>query len=137
MPCTCARDCVVLGGIDAQTLRARSADAVGWAGSKELFAQRSRGFTFVEAALIPYLAIFVFSPFSVGVRIVFPVVPWIGYLALSGLKGVVEKRAPRYSPGAAWALILLMAVPYGQFYRKDKFDPIRETSGLPEFNQLC
>jgi hypothetical protein len=67
----------------------------------------------------------------------FPAVPWFGYLALSGLKGLLEKSAPRYSAGAVWTLILLIAIPYGQFYRKQDFGPIRETAGLPEFNQLC
>jgi hypothetical protein len=67
----------------------------------------------------------------------FPAVPWFGYLALSGLKGLVEKSAPRYSAGAVWTLIVLIAIPYGQFYRKQDFGPIRETAGLPEFNQLC
>jgi 4-amino-4-deoxy-L-arabinose transferase-like glycosyltransferase len=96
-----------------------------------------RGFTFVEAALIPYLTIIVLSPFAGGVRMVFPVVPWIGYLALSGLKSLAEKLAPRYSPATVCALILLVAVPYGQFYRKANFGLIRQTAGLPEFNQVC
>jgi hypothetical protein len=96
-----------------------------------------RGFTFVEAALIPYLAIIALFPFPGGVRIVFPVVPWIGYLALSGLKNLAKKIALRHAPAAAWTLILLIAIPYGQFYRKQNFRPIRETTGLPEFNQLC
>jgi len=104
---------------------------------KGLFVQWNRGFTFVEAALIPYLTLIVLFPFPGGIRMVFPVVPWIGYHALSGLKTLAEKLTPRYSQGAAWALILLVAVPYGQFYRHGNFGPIRETTGLPEFNQLC
>jgi 4-amino-4-deoxy-L-arabinose transferase-like glycosyltransferase len=96
-----------------------------------------RSCTFVEAALMPYLAIIVLSPFSGGVRMMFPVIPWIGYLALRGLRNFAEKRAPHYSPAAAWALIVLVAVSYGQFYRKVNFGPIRQTAGLPEFNQLC
>src|ERR1019366_9658688 len=97
----------------------------------------NRGFTFVEAALIPYLTVIALFPFPGGVRMVFPVVPWIGYHAIYGLKSVVEKLDPRYSPGAVWALILLIAISYGQFYRKSNFGPIRETTGLPEFHQLC
>jgi hypothetical protein len=97
----------------------------------------NRGFSFVEAALIPYLTIIVLFPFPGGVRMVFPVVPWVGYHALYGLKSMAEKLAPRCSPGAAWALVLLIAIPYGQFYRKGNFGPIRETTGKPEFNQLC
>lgn len=68
---------------------------------------------------------------------VFAVVPWIGYLALAGLKDRMKKSAPRCSSAAAWALILLIAIPFGQFYWKQNFGPIRETAGLPEFNQLC
>jgi len=99
--------------------------------------RRKRGFTFVEAALIPYLAIILLSPFSGGVRMMFPVVPWIGYLALSGLRSLAEKLAPLHSPVAAWAVLVLVAISYGQFYRKANFGPIRQTAGLPEFNQLC
>jgi len=104
---------------------------------KGIFARQNRRFTFVEAALIPYLTIIVMPVDPGGIRMIFPVVPWIGYLALSGFKTVVEKSAPRYSPRASWALILLFAISFGQFYRKQSFGPIRETAGLPEFNQLC
>jgi hypothetical protein len=91
----------------------------------------------VEAALVPHLTIIVVPVDPGGIRMMFPAVPWFGYLALSGLKGLLEKSAPRYSAGAVWTLILLIAIPYGQFYRKQDFGPIRETAGLPEFNQLC
>ena len=104
---------------------------------KGFFAQCKRGFTFVEAALIPYLTIIVLPPYEGGVRIVFPVVPWIGYLALSGLNSEMEKRVSRHAPSVTWVLILLIAIPFGQFYFKHNFGPIRETTGLPEFNQLC
>ena len=90
----------------------------------------NRGFTFVEAALIPYLTVIALFPFPGGVRMVFPVVPWIGYHAIYGLKSVVEKLAPRYSPGAVWALILLIAISYGQFYRKGNFgQAVRDNTG--------
>ncbi len=104
---------------------------------KGFAAQCNRGFTFVEAALIAYVTIVVLPPYQGGVRIMFPVVPWIGYLAISGLKNVMEKRFPRYSPSSTWALVLLIAIPFGEFYFKNNFGPIRETTGLPEFNQLC
>jgi hypothetical protein len=99
--------------------------------------QWKRGITFVEAAIVPYLTIIVLWPFSDGVRAVFPVVPWIGYLAISGCKDLAKKLDPRYSRAAAWALVLLVAVPYVQFYRHVDFGPIRQTAGLPEFNQVC
>jgi hypothetical protein len=104
---------------------------------KGIFAQEKRRFTFVEAALIPYFTIIVIPVDPGGIRMMFPAVPWFGYLVLSGLKGLVEKSAPRYSASAVWTLIILIAIPYGQFYRKQDFGPIRESAGRPEFNQLC
>ncbi|HEX9109955.1 MAG TPA: glycosyltransferase family 39 protein [Terriglobales bacterium] len=101
------------------------------------FFRWKRGFTFVEAALVPYLTIIVLWPFPTGVRAVFPVVPWIGYLAISGCKDLGKKLAPRYSLAAASAVFLLIAVCYVQAYRKVSFGPIHETMGLPEFNQVC
>jgi hypothetical protein len=99
--------------------------------------QSRRGFTFVETALAAYLAIIILWPFPAGVRMVFPVVPWIGYLAISGCKGLTKNMGPRYSPALTSALFLLIAVGYVQFYRGVSFGPIRQTTGLPEFNQLC
>jgi hypothetical protein len=101
------------------------------------FLQWKRGLTFLEAALIPYLIIVVLWPFPAGVRIVFPLVPWFGYLAVSGCKSVAEKIIPRYSPPAAGAFVLIIALCYAQFYRKADFGPIHQTAGLPAFNQLC
>jgi 4-amino-4-deoxy-L-arabinose transferase-like glycosyltransferase len=101
------------------------------------FFRGKRGLTFVEAALIPYMVIVVLWPFPAGVRVAFPVLPWIGYLALLGLKGLADKLTPRWSPAAVWALVVLIAVPYVQSYRHVDFGPIRQTAGLPEFNQLC
>ena len=102
-----------------------------------LLFQARRGFTFVETTLAAYLAIIILWPFPAGVRMVFPVVPWIGYLAISGCKGLANKVAPRYSPAATSALFLLIAVCDVQFYRGVSFGPIRQTTGLPEFNQVC
>jgi hypothetical protein len=99
--------------------------------------QSKRGFTFVEAALVPYLIIAILWPFPAGVRMVFPVVPWVGYLAISGFKDLAKKLASIYSPAAASTLLLLIAVCYTQSYRKHSFGPIRQTTGLPEFNQIC
>jgi hypothetical protein len=101
------------------------------------FLQWKRGLTFLEAALVPYVVIVVLWPFPAGVRMVFPLVPWIGYLALSGCKSVAEKIIPRYSPAAAGALVLVIGLCYAQFYRKADFGTIRQTAGLAEFNQLC
>ena len=102
-----------------------------------LVIQSRRGFTFVETALAAYFAIILLWPFPAGVRMVFPVVPWIGYLALSGCKGLTEKMGLRYAAAAASVLFLLIAVGYVQFYRGVSFGPIRQTTGLPEFNQVC
>lgn len=99
--------------------------------------QSKCGFGFVGTAVIPYLTIIVLWPFPTGVRGIFPVVPWIGYLAISGCKEVAKKLAPRYSRTAVSALFLLIAVGYVQFYRGVIFGPIRQTTGHPEFNQVC
>jgi hypothetical protein len=99
--------------------------------------QSKRGFAFVETALVPYFTIIILWPFPTGVRAVFPAVPWIGYLVISGCKEVTKRLAPRYSPAAASVLFLLIAVGYVQFYRGVDFGPIRQTTGLPEFNQVC
>lgn len=95
------------------------------------------GFTFVEAVLVPYLAIIILWPFPAGVRMVFPVVPWIGYLAIYGFEKVARKLPPRYSAAAAPTLVLLIAICYVQSYRKFSFGPILQTTGLAEFNQVC
>jgi hypothetical protein len=102
-----------------------------------LMFRSERGLTFVEAALIPYLTIIILWPFPAGIRIVFPVVPLAGYLAISGLKNLVKKLGPRYSPAAASAFFILIAVCYVQSYRKVSFDTIRQTTGLPDFNLVC
>jgi dolichyl-phosphate-mannose-protein mannosyltransferase len=99
--------------------------------------QWKRGFTFIEIALVPYLAAVILWPFPQGIRMVFPVVPWIGYLAVAGLKALSEKLSRRHAPAAAWAFLLLVTMSYMQSYRKVDFGPIRQTTGLPEFNQMC
>jgi len=101
------------------------------------FLQWKSGLTFLEAALVPYVVIVVLWPFPAGIRMVFPLVPWVGYLALSGSKSLAEKIVPRYSPAAPGAFVLVIAVCYVQFYCRADFGPIRQTAGLPEFNQLC
>jgi len=101
------------------------------------FFQYKRGLTIVEAFLAPYFALIVLWTFASGIRLVFPFVPWLVFLALTGLRGLVERFAPRYTTFAACGLMLLIAVPYTLAYRKADFGPIRESNGLPEFNQLC
>jgi len=101
------------------------------------FLQWKRGFAFLEAALVPYVVIVVLWPFPAGVRMVFPLVPWVGFLAVSGCKDVAEKIARRFSPAPAGALVLVIGLCYVQFYRKADFGTIHQTAGLPEFNQLC
>jgi len=102
-----------------------------------LFYQYKRGFTIVEAFLVPYAAIVILWPFSPGIRLVFPVIPWIVFLALTGLRGLTEKFAPRHVSGAVCAFVLLISVPFVTAYRHTDFGLIRENTGLPEFNQLC
>jgi len=102
-----------------------------------LFYQYKRGFTIVEAFLVPYAAIVILWPFSPGIRLVFPVIPWIVFLALTGLRGLTEKFAPRHVSGAVCAFVLLISVPFVTAYRRTDFGLIRENTGVLEFNQLC
>jgi 4-amino-4-deoxy-L-arabinose transferase-like glycosyltransferase len=102
-----------------------------------LFYQYKRGFTIVEAFLVPYAAIVILWPFSPGIRLVFPVIPWIVFLALTGLRGLTENFAPRHVSTAVCAFLLLISVPFITAYRHSDFGLIRQSTGLPEFNQLC
>lgn len=96
-----------------------------------------RGITIVEAFLVPYLAVILLWPFAAGVRIVFPFIPWMVFLALYGVRNLTANLAPRYSSAAVSGLLLMLAVPYTLVYRTTDFGRIRQDSGLTEFNQLC
>jgi hypothetical protein len=76
-------------------------------------------------------------PFSPGIRLVFPFIPWMVFLALSGLRTLTAQLAPRSLATAVCAFLLLIAVPYTNSYRHADFGPIRQSEGLPEFNELC
>jgi len=102
-----------------------------------VFFQSKRGLTIVEAFVAPYMTMVILWPFSPGIRLVFPLLPWIVFLALTGLRGLGAKFAPRYSSAALCGLLLLISVSYVAAYRKADFGPIRQSNGLPEFNQLC
>jgi len=102
-----------------------------------VFAQSRRGITIVEAFLLPYLAVILLWPFAAGVRIVFPFIPWIVFLAFSGLRRLTANLAPRYASAAACGLLLAIAIPDTLAYRTMDFGPIRQDIGLPEFQQLC
>ena len=102
-----------------------------------VFVQSKRGLSIVDAFLGPYMAMVILWPFFPGIRLVFPLLPWMVFLGLTGLRGLAAKFAPRYTTAALCGLLLLISVPYIQAYRKADFGPIRESSGLPEFNQLC
>ena len=99
--------------------------------------QYKRGLTIVEAFLVPYAAMAILWPFSPGIRLVFPVIPWIVFLALTGLRGLTEKFAPRHFATVVCAFLLLISVPFVTAYRHMDFGSIRQSTGLPEFNQLC
>ena len=96
-----------------------------------------QGLTIVEASVAPYMAMVILWPFSPGIRVVFPLLPWIVFLALTGLRSLGTMFAPRYSTAALCGLLLLISIPYGAAYRKADFGPIRQSNGSPEFNQLC
>jgi hypothetical protein len=86
---------------------------------------------------VPYAAMVILWPFSPGIRLVFPVIPWIVFLALTGLHGLTEKFAPRHVSTAVCAFLLLISIPLVTAYRHTDFGLIRQSTGLPEFNQLC
>jgi 4-amino-4-deoxy-L-arabinose transferase-like glycosyltransferase len=102
-----------------------------------LFYQYKHGLTIVEAFLVPYAAMAILWPFSPGIRLVFPLIPWIVFLALTGLRGLTEKLAPRHASAAVCAFLLLISVPFVTAYNHTDFGLIRQSTGLPEFNQLC
>jgi hypothetical protein len=95
------------------------------------------GLTIVEAFLAPYFVIMILWPFSPGIRLAFPLIPWIVFVALYGLRSLTTHFAPRYSTALLCALLLLISIPYALAYHKMDFGPIRESTGLPEFNSLC
>lgn len=86
---------------------------------------------------MPYAAIVILWPFSLGIRLVFPVIPWIVFLALTGLRSLTEKFARRHVSIAVCAFVLLISVALVTAYRHTDFGLIRQSTGLPEFNQLC
>ena len=96
-----------------------------------------RGLTIVEAFLVPYVALIIIWPFPSGIRLVFPLIPWVVFLALYGLRGMTAKFPPRYSAAALCGLLLITAIPYAMAYQKMDFGPIRQNTGLSEFNELC
>lgn len=102
-----------------------------------VYLRYKRGLSMVETTLVPYFAILVLWPRGMGIRAMLPLLPWIAFLALSGLRGLTAELGPRYSTAAVCGLLLLISIPYAVAYRNTDFGPIRQESGLPEFNQLC
>lgn len=96
-----------------------------------------RGLTIVEAFLAPYIVMMVLWPFSPGIRLAFPLVPWVVFLALYGLRNLAIRFSPRYLTALVCALLFAISIPYSLAYQKMDFGPIRESTGLPEFNSLC
>jgi Dolichyl-phosphate-mannose-protein mannosyltransferase len=102
-----------------------------------LLSERGRGVAAVHCLLAPYTALMILWPFGAGIRYALPALPWMAFLALSGLRELSARFCPRYPAAAAWAFLLLLAVPMIQAYRATDFGPIRQSTGLPEFNALC
>lgn len=96
-----------------------------------------QGLTIVEAFLVPYFGLAVLWPFSPGIRIVFPLLPWIVFLAILGFRTLAEKLVPKHTTTALCGFLLLVAVPYVDAYRQVDFGPIEQRNGSPEFSQLC
>ncbi len=102
-----------------------------------LLSERRGGVAVVYCLFGPYMLLMVLWPFGAGIRYALPVIPWMAFLALSGLREVSARFWPRYSAGVAWGLLLLLGIPTIQAYRSTDFSPIRQNTGLPEFNALC
>jgi len=102
-----------------------------------IFYRYKNGFTIIEAFLVPYIGILILWPYAAGVRAVFPIIPWIVFLALNGLRKMSERFSRGYATAAILAFLLLLGIPFSEGYRALDFGPIRENQGLPEFNELC
>jgi hypothetical protein len=102
-----------------------------------IYCRRDRGLTIVEAFLVPYTVIILLWPFSAGGRLAFPFLPWLVMLALTGLSRIAATWIPRHPEIPIWGLLLLLAIPNVQAYRRMEFGPIHENIGLPEFSELC
>jgi hypothetical protein len=99
--------------------------------------QRRNGVAAIECLLVPYLILMVLWPFGAGIRYALPFVPWITFLALSGLHELSSRFKLRYPAAAPCGFLLLLAIPASQAYHASDFGTIRENTGLPEFNDLC
>jgi 4-amino-4-deoxy-L-arabinose transferase-like glycosyltransferase len=102
-----------------------------------LSGRRLQGLSIIEAFLAPYLVVVLLWPFDAGVRIVYPFIPWMGFLALSGLRVMTRNFSPRFANVLLCGLLLFVGVNYGEAYQKLDFGPIHESAGNPEFSQLC
>jgi hypothetical protein len=102
-----------------------------------LLSEHRRGVAAVHCLLAPYMVLMILWPFGAGIRYALPVIPWMAFLALSGLRKLTAPFCRRYAAAAAWAFLLLLAVPMIQAYRATDFGPIRQSTGLSEFNALC
>jgi len=102
-----------------------------------LLSEHRRGLAAVHCLLAPYTLLMILWPFGAGIRYALPVIPWMAFLALSGLRKLSARFCPRYPAAAAWSVLLLLAIPMIQAYRATDFGPIRQSTGLPEFNALC
>jgi 4-amino-4-deoxy-L-arabinose transferase-like glycosyltransferase len=99
--------------------------------------RRGSGISILESFLTPYLLVIILWPFNAGIRIVYPLIPWLGFLALRGTGQLVSKFTPPYQNVALYGLILAIAINYGEAYHRLDFGPIRESEGNSEFAQLC
>src|SRR5579871_1640933 len=102
-----------------------------------IYFRRACELTPVEVFLVPYLVVIIAWPFAAGIRIAFPFIPWIVFLALTGLRGLSTQLSTRFASVTPLIFLLLLFIPYAQAYRRIGFGPIAQSDGLPEFNQLC
>ena len=102
-----------------------------------MLSERSRGVAAIHCLLAPYMLLMVLWPFGAGIRYALPVVPWMTYLALSGLDRLSRRICPLYRAHAVCVFLLLLSFPAVQSYRATDFGKIPQSTGLPEFNALC
>lgn len=102
-----------------------------------IIGQFRRRFEIMEYLLVPYFALVLLWPYRGGIRYVYPLVPWIGFLAMSGLREISQRLRGRHPSVLSVVLLLLIAIPYSQAYHALNFGSIRESDKSPEFNQLC
>jgi 4-amino-4-deoxy-L-arabinose transferase-like glycosyltransferase len=91
----------------------------------------------LELFLFPYLLLVVIWPSRQGLRFLFPVVPYIVYLAVLGLTRLSARLPRRIALAALAGFGMVTGFSYARTYRDPTFAAVRELDGLASFNDLC